>query len=67
MFTDADVKEEVFLERINNILTSGEIPALFAKDEVENITNDCRPGFKKEKPREPDTKRESVELFSWTG
>ncbi|EFO65273.1 Dynein heavy chain [Giardia lamblia P15] len=63
MFTDADVKEEVFLERINNILTSGEIPALFAKDEVENITNDCRPGFKKEKPREPDTNENLWNFF----
>eukprot|EP00767_Chilomastix_cuspidata_P003100 gnl/Chilomastix_cuspidata/322.p1 GENE.gnl/Chilomastix_cuspidata/322~~gnl/Chilomastix_cuspidata/322.p1 ORF type:complete len:2547 (-),score=680.75 gnl/Chilomastix_cuspidata/322:1353-8993(-) len=51
LFTDNEVKEEVFLERINNILTSGEVPALFQKDEVEIILNDIRPSYRKEFPR----------------
>ncbi|XP_059533127.1 dynein axonemal heavy chain 10 [Myotis daubentonii] len=37
LFTDAHVVEEGFLELINNMLTSGIVPALFAEDEKETI------------------------------
>ncbi|GIQ85219.1 dynein heavy chain, partial [Kipferlia bialata] len=63
LFTDSDVKQEVFLERLNNILTSGEVPALFAKDEVECIINDVRDPFKKEMPKCPDTNSALWEFF----
>ncbi|KAL8180179.1 UNVERIFIED_CONTAM: Dynein heavy chain 10, axonemal [Gekko kuhli] len=37
LFTDAHVAEEGFLELINNMLTSGIVPALFPDDERETI------------------------------
>ncbi|KAL0979348.1 hypothetical protein UPYG_G00183960 [Umbra pygmaea] len=37
LFTDAHVAEEGFLELINNMLTSGMVPALFPDDEKESI------------------------------
>ncbi|KAL7986703.1 hypothetical protein Chor_012986 [Crotalus horridus] len=37
LFTDVHVAEEGFLELINNMLTSGIVPALFADDERDNI------------------------------
>ncbi|NWU99300.1 DYH10 protein, partial [Upupa epops] len=37
LFTDAHVADESFLELINNMLTSGMVPALFADDEKETI------------------------------
>ncbi|XP_037633762.1 dynein heavy chain 10, axonemal [Sebastes umbrosus] len=42
LFTDAHVAEEGFLELINNMLTSGIVPALFPDDEKESIINQLR-------------------------
>uniref|UniRef100_A0A8C4TE89 Dynein axonemal heavy chain 10 n=1 Tax=Erpetoichthys calabaricus TaxID=27687 RepID=A0A8C4TE89_ERPCA len=42
MFTDAHVSEEGFLELINNMLTSGMVPALFPDDEKESILGQIR-------------------------
>jgi dynein heavy chain len=48
MMTDAEVKEEGFLEHINNLLNTGEIPGMFPKDEIEGIVGDMRAVAKKE-------------------
>ena len=42
LLTDAQVPEESFLVLINDLLASGEIPGLFADDEVENIISGIR-------------------------
>ena len=42
LFTDAHVVEEGFLEFINNILTTGMVPALFEKDETDQCVNSVR-------------------------
>ncbi|XP_066511362.1 dynein axonemal heavy chain 10-like isoform X1 [Hoplias malabaricus] len=42
LFTDAHVAEEGFLELINNMLTSGMVPALFPDDEKDSILNQLR-------------------------
>uniref|UniRef100_A0A3Q2PNV9 Dynein axonemal heavy chain 10 n=1 Tax=Fundulus heteroclitus TaxID=8078 RepID=A0A3Q2PNV9_FUNHE len=42
LFTDAHVAEEGFLELINNMLTSGIVPALFPDDEKESVLNELR-------------------------
>ncbi|KAI9206840.1 dynein heavy chain and region D6 of dynein motor-domain-containing protein [Polychytrium aggregatum] len=55
IFTDNEVKEEIFLGYINNILTSGEITNLFPKDEIIGISSDLRPALKKQRPNVPDT------------
>eukprot|EP00960_Hanusia_phi_P069522 767109-Hanusia_phi.AAC.3 len=48
IFTDAEVKEEGFLEYINQILSTGEVSGLFAKDEQDGIVGEMRPIAKKE-------------------
>ncbi|KAE8635010.1 hypothetical protein XENTR_v10002490 [Xenopus tropicalis] len=42
LFTDAHVAEEGFLELINNMLTSGMVPALFPDDEKESVLSQIR-------------------------
>uniref|UniRef100_A0A0G4IFQ9 AAA+ ATPase domain-containing protein n=1 Tax=Chromera velia CCMP2878 TaxID=1169474 RepID=A0A0G4IFQ9_9ALVE len=42
IFTDAHVVQEAFLEYINNLLTVGTVPALFAEDEKEGLIGQVR-------------------------
>jgi dynein heavy chain len=42
LFTDAHVVEEGFLEFINNMLTTGMVPALYAQDEKDALQNTVR-------------------------
>ena len=37
LFNDTQVVEESFLEDINNILSSGEVPALYKPEEFEEV------------------------------
>ena len=43
LFTDTQIVNEGFVEDINNLLNSGEVPGLFAPDEKERMINDIRP------------------------
>merc|ERR1719502_727108 len=43
LFSDAQIVEESFLEDINNMLNTGEVPNLFAPDEMEQIVGRVRP------------------------
>ena len=42
LMTDAHVTDEKFLVLINDLLASGEIPDIFAEDEIEEIVNSIR-------------------------
>uniref|UniRef100_A0A8C3IXU7 Dynein axonemal heavy chain 6 n=1 Tax=Chrysemys picta bellii TaxID=8478 RepID=A0A8C3IXU7_CHRPI len=46
LFTDTQIVVEEFLEDINNILNSGEVPNLFEKDELEQVLAPTRPKAK---------------------
>ena len=37
LFNDTQVVEEIFLEDINNVLSSGEVPNLYKPDEFEEV------------------------------
>ncbi|KAJ8735705.1 hypothetical protein PYW07_007325 [Mythimna separata] len=51
IFTDNDIKDEQFLEFLNNILSSGEIANLFPKEEMDEILNMLTPIMKKHAPK----------------
>ena len=42
LFTDTQIKEESFLEDLNNLLNAGEVPNLFALDERQEICEKMR-------------------------
>eukprot|EP00079_Xenopus_tropicalis_P026874 XP_012820905.1 PREDICTED: dynein heavy chain 5, axonemal [Xenopus tropicalis] len=63
IFTDNEIKDESFLEYMNNVLSSGEVSNLFARDEIDEITSDLIPFMKKEYPRRPPTNENLYEYF----
>ncbi|CDJ60958.1 hypothetical protein EMWEY_00008520 [Eimeria maxima] len=52
LFSDADIKLECFLEYINNLLTVGMVPALFADDQKDALIAAIRGAAKEEGARE---------------
>uniref|UniRef100_A0A8C6MZK3 Dynein, axonemal, heavy chain 5 n=1 Tax=Mus spicilegus TaxID=10103 RepID=A0A8C6MZK3_MUSSI len=63
IFTDNEIKEESFLEYMNNVLSSGEVSNLFARDEIDEINSDLTPIMKKEHPRRLPTNDNLYEYF----
>ncbi|XP_014480405.1 PREDICTED: dynein heavy chain 8, axonemal [Dinoponera quadriceps] len=63
IFTDNEIKEEAFLEYINNVLSVGEVANLFPKDELDDILTIVTPLMKKDDPRRPPTQDNLYDYF----
>ncbi|XP_043743727.1 dynein axonemal heavy chain 5 [Cervus elaphus] len=63
IFTDNEIKDESFLEYMNNVLSSGEVSNLFARDEIDEINSDLISVMKKEYPRRPPTNENLYDYF----
>ncbi|CAM9234067.1 unnamed protein product, partial [Laminaria digitata] len=46
LFNDNQIKEECFLEDVNNVLQSGEVPNLYGKDEIPQVLDGVRKAAK---------------------
>lgn len=55
ILTDSDIRDEAFLEYINQLLMTGDVAGLFSREEMDALLNDARPVMKKEYPGLPDT------------
>jgi len=64
LFTESEIKEEVFLELINSVLMTGEVPNLFAKDEMMAMTADLRSHFLRERPGLEETQDNLKQFFT---
>ncbi|XP_028408947.1 dynein heavy chain 7, axonemal-like [Dendronephthya gigantea] len=64
LFTDTQIKEESFLEDINNLLNAGEVPNLFALDEKQEICEKMR-AFDRQREKSKQTDGSPVALFNF--
>lgn len=63
LFSDLDIKEEGFLEYLNNILSSGVISNLFTRDEQAEIVAELTPVMRRENQRKTATPESVMEFF----
>lgn len=63
LFTEAEIKDEAFMEVINSLLTTGEIPGLFPKDEVLMMASELRSVAIKQIPDFIDSADNLVKFF----
>jgi len=63
VFTDAEVKEEGFLEYVNMILSTGEIPGLLAKDEMEAMIGEMSGVMEKRFPGVDSSRDDIIKYF----
>lgn len=64
IFTDNDIKDESFLEYLNNILKGGEVSQLFTREELDEIGQDLVGTMKKEFPKRPPTVENLYDYFA---
>jgi dynein heavy chain len=64
LFTESEIKDEIFLELINSVLMTGEVVGLFAKDEMMAMTADLRNAFIKERPDQEETQVNMRQFFT---
>ncbi|XP_070569551.1 dynein axonemal heavy chain 7-like isoform X2 [Ptychodera flava] len=63
LFTDTQIKEESFLEDINNLLNAGEVPNLYAIDEKQEICEKMR-AIDRQKDKTKQTDGSPLALFN---
>jgi dynein heavy chain len=63
LFTEAEIKDESFLEVINSILTTGEVPNLIPKDELIIMSSELRPLAIKQIPNFVESSDNLVKFF----
>lgn len=63
LFTDSQIKDESFIEDINNLLNTYEVPNLFPTDEKNEVMEMCRPVAKAENKLKEGTPAQLYSFF----
>lgn len=63
LFSDLDIKEDSFLEYLNNILSSGVISNLFNRDEQSEIVSELTPVMKRENQKKTVNPESVMDFF----
>lgn len=63
LLTEAEIKDDAFLEHINSLLAGGEIPGLFPRDELAAMASELRGAMQKAHPERVDSLEHLVRFF----
>lgn len=63
IFSDNDIVNEAFIEDVNNILSVGEIPNLFSKDELQGYKDKLKKDYIRERNLTKEARLPDDELF----
>ena len=64
LFSDTQIVKESFLEDLNNILNTGEVPNIWGPEDYDQILNEMRVLASKEKEKIIDTRENLMKLFN---
>ncbi|OWZ14140.1 Dynein heavy chain, partial [Phytophthora megakarya] len=63
LLTEADIKDDSFLEQVNALLATGEVPGLFPRDELVAMASELRGVMQRECPDRADTLHNLTRFF----
>ncbi|RLN86351.1 hypothetical protein BBJ28_00004571 [Nothophytophthora sp. Chile5] len=63
LLTEAEIKDDAFLEQVNALLATGEIPGLFPRDELAAMASELRSIMQRERPECSDSQRNLTRFF----
>ncbi|GMF34281.1 unnamed protein product [Phytophthora fragariaefolia] len=63
LLTEADIKDDSFLEQVNALLATGEVPGLFPRDELAAMASELRGVMQRECPDRADTLHNLTRFF----
>ncbi|KAG2510575.1 hypothetical protein BBO99_00008735 [Phytophthora kernoviae] len=63
LLTEVDIKEDSFLEQVNALLATGEVPGLFPRDELVAMASELRGTMQRECPERVDSLQNLTRFF----
>ncbi|EEY63593.1 dynein heavy chain, outer arm [Phytophthora infestans T30-4] len=63
LLTETDIKDDSFLEQVNALLATGEVPGLFPRDELVVMASELRGSMQRECPDRADTLQNLTRFF----